>query len=401
MIESHTKLPMQERGAASIWTKGYQLLTSLGSQAAAKVQSLSLAAAKTALSQGWSPAISSPSARWLGLDLVNRYALHLVVILLAIGVVTVSQIKLPAINFIVTAPTASLDSETETSTVPLSSRGAYRPVRNSAISFQMPVPHTNISEIDRSGIITYTVQPNDTIWGIAQAHEIAVETIMWANAAVEQDPDLLNVGQILTVLPVNGVYYTVKAGDTLDKLAKTYKTTVDKIAGLELNGLSQPYTLAVGQQLILVDGQKPLPKPRQIYYPLQVVGTPPKGALVGSGRFMWPVVGYWMRGFTYYHLGVDIANSIGKPVYAADDGYVMLAGTDTWGYGQQIVLNHGNGFKTRYAHLSKILVKAGQSVKRGEKIGLVGSTGRSTGPHLHFEIIKNGVAIDPTLYLPR
>jgi murein DD-endopeptidase MepM/ murein hydrolase activator NlpD len=78
----------------------------------------------------------------------------------------------------------------------------------------------------------------------------------------------------------------------------------------------------------------------------------------------------------------------------------MLAGTDTWGYGQQIVIDHGNGFKTRYAHLSKILVKAGQSVKRGEKIGLVGSTGRSTGPHLHFEIIKGGVRVDPTLYLP-
>ena len=116
---------------------------------------------------------------------------------------------------------------------------------------------------------------------------------------------------------------------------------------------------------------------------------------------MWPVVGYWSRGFTWYHFGIDVANRTGAPIYAADDGYVALAGQDTWGYGLQVILDHGNGYKTRYAHLSKILVTGGQIVKRGEKIALMGSTGRSTGPHLHFEIIKNGVRVDPTLYLPR
>jgi murein DD-endopeptidase MepM/ murein hydrolase activator NlpD len=348
------------------------------------------------------PALS----RWLGANgeaspPINRYALHLVVILMAFGVVTVSRVTLPEINIQLPVVASASESESQITTT-VSSRGSYRPIRNTTLLFQAPVPHTIVPERERIGVITYTVQPNDTLYGISEAFELQVETLMWANPEVEADPDLLSVGQLLNILPVNGIYYTVKSGDTVEKLAKTYKTTTKKIAGLELNQLAPPYTLTVGQKIILVDGAKPAPpKPRPIYYPLQVVGTPPKGALVGTGRFMWPVVGYWERGFTWYHYGVDIANNTGTPVYAADDGYVMLAGTDTWGYGLQIVINHGNGYRTRYAHLSKILVKGGQIVKRGEKIGLVGSTGHSTGPHLHFEIIKNGAAVDPTLFLPR
>ena len=332
---------------------------------------------------------------------VNRYTLHLVVIVMAFGIVMVSRVRLPAIDVQLPAPTAMVESDTE-ATIPVSSRGSYRPIRNMTLVFQAPVPHTIIPERERTGVITYTVQPNDTLYGISEAFGLQVETLMWANTEVEQDPDLLSVGQLLNVLPVDGVYYTVKSGDTVEKLAKTYKTTVEKITGLESNKLSEPYTLTAGQKIILVDGTKPVViRPRAIYYPLQRVGTPPKNAPVGSGRFIWPVVGYWSRGFTRYHFGVDIANGVGTPVYAADDGYVMLAGQDTWGYGLQIVIDHGNGFRTRYAHLSKILVKAGQAVKRGEKIALMGNTGRSTGPHLHFEILKNGVPVNPTGQLPR
>ena len=355
---------------------------------------------KSLLSQ-LKPAFSN----WLGPNgeashSVNRYALHLVVIMMSFGIVMVSRVRLPAIDVQLPAPTPVVESDTE-ATTPVSSRSSYRPTRNTTLVFQAPVPHTIIPERERVGVITYTVQPNDTLYGISEAFGLQVETLMWANAEVEQDPDLLSVGQILNVLPIDGVYYTVRSGDTVEKLAKTYKTTAEKITGLEVNELTAPYTLTVGAKIILVDGTKPVPKPRAIYYPLQRVGTPPKNAPVGSGRFLWPVVGYWSRGFTRYHYGVDIANGVGTPVYAADDGYVMLAGQDTWGYGLQIVLDHGNGFRTRYAHLSKILVKAGQAVKRGEKIGLMGNTGRSTGPHLHFEILKNGVPIDPTGQLPR
>lgn len=344
---------------------------------------------------------------WLGAKgepsrAINRYALHLVVILMAFGVVTVNRIRLPEIDVQLEGPAAALESESESQiTTTVSGRSSYRPFRNTTLLFQAPVPHTIIPERERVGIITYTVQANDTLWGISEAFELKVETIAWANPEVEADPDLLSVGQVLNILPVDGIYYTIKSGDTVEKLAKTYKTTVEKITGLELNALTAPYTLTVGSKIILVDGTKPTPKPRTPYYALQIVGTPPKGAPVGSGRFMWPVVGYWSRGFTWYHYGIDVANSTGTPIYAADDGYVALAGQDTWGYGLQVVLDHGNGYRTRYAHLSKILVTGGQIVKRGEKIALMGNTGRSTGPHLHFEIIKNGVPVDPTLYLPR
>jgi len=408
------ELPPQGRGPASLKNGRslHRFAALWGSQIAGKIrtfpkdkvaqQAASMWRHLRSLSSQIRPALS----RWLGVDgdvspPVNRYALHLVVILMAFGVVTVTRFKLPEINLQLPAPTPAVESDSETATTPLSSRGAYRPVRNTTLLFQAPVPHTIVPERERIGIITYTVQANDTLWGISEAFGLQVETIAWANPEVEADPDLLSVGQLLNILPVDGIYYAVKSGDTVEKLAKTYKTTVEKITGLELNGLAPPYTLTVGQKIILVDGTKPAPKPRTPYFVLQVVGRPPKGAPVGSGRFMWPVVGYWMRGFLSYHYGIDIANRIGTPIYAADDGYVMLAGQDTWGYGLQIVIDHGNGYKTRYAHLSKILVTGGQIVKRGEKIALMGNTGRSTGPHLHFEIIKNGVRVDPTLYLPR
>ncbi len=407
------ELPPQERGPASLRNgrNAHRSAALWGGQIASKIRALPKDRVAQQAASIWRrcrslvgqlrPALSG----WLGANgeaspPVNRYALHLVVILMAFGVVTVSRVTLPEINVQLPVSAAASESESQTTTT-VSSRGSYRPIRNTTLLFQAPVPHTIVPERERVGIITYTVQANDTLWGISEAFELNVETIAWANPEVEADPDLLSVGQVLNILPVDGIYYTVKSGDTVEKLAKTYKTTVEKITGLELNGLTSPYTLAVGQQIVLVDGTKPVPKPRAIYYPLQVVGTPPKGAPVGSGRFMWPVVGYWSRGFTWYHFGIDIANRTGTPIYAADDGYVMLAGQDTWGYGLQVILDHGNGYKTRYAHLSKILVKAGQIVKRGEKIGLMGSTGRSTGPHLHFEIIKNGTRVDPTLHLPR
>jgi murein DD-endopeptidase MepM/ murein hydrolase activator NlpD len=130
------------------------------------------------------------------------------------------------------------------------------------------------------------------------------------------------------------------------------------------------------------------------------VGSAPAGAPKGSGRFAWPTQGLLSQRFWSGHLGIDIASRTGVPVLAADDGYVVMAGRDTWGYGNQIVIDHGNGYLTRYAHLQTILIKAGQSVKKQQKIGTMGTTGRSTGPHLHFEVIQGGVRRNPLGFLP-
>jgi murein DD-endopeptidase MepM/ murein hydrolase activator NlpD len=242
------------------------------------------------------------------------------------------------------------------------------------------------------------VQRNDNIWAIAQGFGLKAETVLWANSKVEKSPDLLSVGQELVIPPVDGIYYTVQQGDTVDKLAKTYQTSVEKIVTFEFNSLQEPYTLVPGQQIMLPDGRKKVVPSN--YYPMTRVGRAPAGAPTGSGRFAWPTQGILTQRYWSGHLGIDVANRTGVPIRAADDGYVVMSGRDTWGYGNQVVIDHGNGYLTRYAHLHRVDVKAGQSVKKNQQIGTMGSTGRSTGPHLHFEIIYNRVRRNPLGFLP-
>jgi murein DD-endopeptidase MepM/ murein hydrolase activator NlpD len=339
--------------------------------------------------------------RWIGAgigdgSLVNRYALHLVILLLAVGVVTVSQVTIPEVDLLLPTPTPAPDLGTHSVTAPPTNRGVNRLISNGATLFPNVVPHTTISERERLEVITYTVQPNDNIWGIAQGFGLKAETVLWANPSVEKSPDLLSVGQQLIIPPIDGIYYTVQAGDTAEKLAKTYQTSLDKI--VSFNGLEEPYTLVAGQKVMLPDGRRKVVPPN--YYPMTVVGKAPKGAPTGSGRFAWPTQGLLSQQYWSGHLGIDIANQRGVPIRAADAGYVVMAGRDTWGYGNQVLIDHGNGYVSRYAHLTTILVKAGDSVEKNQKIGTMGSTGRSTGPHLHFEIIYQGVRRNPQGFLP-
>ncbi|MFN2186779.1 MAG: peptidoglycan DD-metalloendopeptidase family protein, partial [Anaerolineae bacterium] len=306
--------------------------------------------------------------------LLNRFALHLVVVFLAVGVVAISQVSLPEIEFRLPTPTPAPDLGDHTVVSPPTSRGNNndRYVSNQTVLFQAPVPHTTIAERDRMAVITYTVQPNDNVWAIAQGFGLQAETVLWANSAVEKSPDLLKVGQVLVIPPVDGIYYTVQSGDTVAKLAKTYKTTAEEITGFEFNGLEEPYLLTPGQQIMIPGGRKAIPRPN--YYPMTQVGSAPAGAPKGSGRFAWPTQGLLTQRYWSGHLGIDIANRTGVPILAADAGYVVMAGRDTWGYGNQVVIDHGNGYLTRYAHLQTILVKAGQSVSKQQKIGTMGST---------------------------
>jgi len=273
--------------------------------------------------------------------------------------------------------------------------------------------HTEIPERPRRGIITYTVQAGDTLFGIAEQFKLRPETILWANYDVLQDnPHMLEIGQILNIPPVDGVLHVVKEGETLEAIAQKYKVSPEAIRDAEWNGPVEGGEPQVGQVLIVPGGTRPFAgwnPPRQAYVIVAGGKRLPTGACsnvqvlpLGTGSFVWPVNSRWRSGydFTPWHPGVDFAGRLGDPVYAADAGTVVYAGWSTGGYGNLIVLDHGNGYRTYYAHLSAIFVGCGQQVAQGGTIGLVGSTGRSTGPHLHFEIRGPDGFVNPWRALP-
>jgi murein DD-endopeptidase MepM/ murein hydrolase activator NlpD len=257
-------------------------------------------------------------------------------------------------------------------------------------------PHTIIPERPRLDIITYTVQPGDTVEVIAARFSLDPQTIMWSNPAVEDAPDLLRVEQQLVILPIDGVYHTVDEEDTLESIADDYDVEIAAITGCEYNDLATTDSVIVpGMRLVVPGGEKPF-IPRVV---TSYTGAIPEGAR-GTGLFQWPVLGYITQGYWYGHRAIDIAAPTGTALRAADGGFVSFAGWTDVGYGYLIVIDHANGFSTYYGHLSNFYVSAGQAVVRGQVIGATGSTGWSTGPHLHFEIRYNRVLQNPRAYLP-
>lgn len=258
--------------------------------------------------------------------------------------------------------------------------------------------HTSIPYRTRRNVIVYGVQAGDTVQGIAASFGLQPETLMWSNPAIEDLPDLLHIGQEVVILPIDGVYHEVKEGDTLASIASKYQVDVGAILGEanEWNGLQPPdYNITPGMKLIVAGGIKPyVPKLVTAYN-----GPIPSGAR-GTGRFQWPVIGRITQDYWYGHRALDIAAPTGSGVYAADGGFVSFVGWTDVGYGNLIRVDHGNGFATWYAHLSGFNITLGQAVKRGDLIGYVGSTGNSSGPHLHFEIRTASELINPRFYLP-
>jgi len=264
---------------------------------------------------------------------------------------------------------------------------------------------TNGSIAARTEIIEYSVQVGDTVSSIASNFGITINTILWANNLSAYS--LIRPGDTLTILPYSGLMYTVKSGDTISKIASAYDIEAEEIA--KQNKLGEG-GLKIGQKLILPGAKKintssvaSAIRRNNSYTGVSVIKDLVKAPAASSkgGSMVWPAVGYRItQYFSWRHNGIDIGNKVGTAIYAAEAGTVEIArGGWNGGYGNTILINHGGGKKTRYGHLSKLYVKAGEKVARGENIGAMGSTGRSTGPHLHFEIIINGTRYNPLNYV--
>ena len=210
---------------------------------------------------------------------------------------------------------------------------------------------------------------------------------------------MLSIGQNLNIPPTSGVLYTVQKGDTVEAVAAKFKAAKDDILNDPFNQSnhdlkSSPPQLTQGAFVMVPGGEKPFVVRKVIYR-----SSLPAGAARGTSNFMWPVHACISQLFWARHPGYDLAAPAGTPVSAADSGFVEVVGWDNSGYGNMILINHGNGFVTRYAHLSAFNVEPGQSVKKGDLIGRVGGTGHSTGPHLHFEVIYQGIQRNPAFFI--
>ena len=288
---------------------------------------------------------------------------------------------------------------------------------------RMVQPFTIIPSRPRQEITTYTVQAGDTIFGIAEKFGLDPETVLWGNYAILQDnPHALQPDQELNILPVNGTYYEWQDGDGLNGVASFFGVTPEEIINFPGNNLNAAAigdyahpNIAPGMMLIVPGGRRefvswsaPLGVTRENPALARVLGPgacdPVSGGAVGYGNFVWPTNKHYLSGFEYSpksnHWGIDIAGSEGEGVYATDAGVVVYSGWNNYGYGNMVMIDHGNGFQSLYAHLSATYRFCGQSVGQGEGIGAIGSTGRSSGAHLHFEIMTATYKINPWDVLP-
>ncbi len=227
-------------------------------------------------------------------------------------------------------------------------------------------------------ISIYVVREGDTLSQIAKLFSVSVNTIIWANADISRG-DLIRKGQTLVILPVSGIQYIVKKGDTLVGIAKKFSGDTRDI--LDFNGLASGSDLAEGMEILIPNGEVATPK----YVTEQQYNAP--SATEYAGYYLKPVNGRKTQGIHGYN-GVDLAAPYGTPIVAAATGDVLISKSAGWngGYGQYIVIQHPNGTQTLYSHLSKNIVWSGWHIVQGQIIGYVGSTGKSTGSHLHFEI---------------
>lgn len=226
-------------------------------------------------------------------------------------------------------------------------------------------------------ISVYEVRKGDTISAVARVYGVSKNTIMWAN---DLKSERLTPGDILVILPITGVKHTVKSGDTITSVARKYKGDVEDIA--KYNGIASDAKLAVGDVIIVPEGEIVIaPVKGKTLVKAKTASTP-------SGFLIRPLYGGRKTQGIHGNNAVDIAATTGTPVYASAGGQIIVARSSGYngGYGNMIIITHAGKIQTVYAHLNIVNVVSGQTVAQGETIGSVGNTGRSTGPHLHFEV---------------
>lgn len=255
---------------------------------------------------------------------------------------------------------------------------------------------TLVSNLQKGEVTEYRVETGDTVSSIAQKFGVSIDTILWENNL--KSADSIKEKQILKILPVTGLKYKVTRGETIYSIAKKLQVDPQNIIDYPFNSFAndETFTLLAGQELMVPEGIKPkeVVVDRNRYVARTVAPIP---GVVGEGNFMWPTSGRISQRFYWYHPAVDIANAGGPDVVAAQGGTVVTAGWNGGGYGNYVIIDHGNGFRTLYGHMAtgSLSVGAGQKVTQGQKLGKMGSTGRSTGTHLHFEVIGPGGRLDP------
>ncbi|MGC9523528.1 MAG: peptidoglycan DD-metalloendopeptidase family protein [Anaerolineae bacterium] len=353
---------------------------------------------------------------------VGRYSAHLAIVALALLVGLVGRVAWSPTDVVVSSAPRGLllPAAAEPVATPTAHDADPAPIYELAqpeAVVRRANPRTTIPERERLEVITYTVQEGDNIFWIAERFKLLPTTVVWSNMETLQGaPWLINAGLSLAIPPVDGVYHTVVAGETPAAIAEQYEVPVEALYN-QWNAIEPGQSLAEGTQLVIPGAVgsdiKWEPDPPEPSAPAVGVASASWGycgdtAVSGygaNGWFILPTGSYEVSGWVFRdprnpgHIGLDYRCRLGDPIYAADAGVVVWAGWNG-GYGNLVRVSHGNGFETYYAHFSAYAVGCGDPVAQGQIVGYCGSTGWSTGPHLHYEIRLNGVPQNPKLYEP-
>ena len=287
--------------------------------------------------------------------------------------------------------------------LPLSTMDASMQLQGNGIPRKIQLK-THLQDDVSYDITEYPVKSGESLWSIAQKFDMEPETILWGNEWLSS-VGVLQIGDTLKIMPTDGVLHTVQEGDTVETLERLHGTPAQEILEYFGNGFDLTLTpqLTVGQQIIVPNGTSPI-----VWSEAQAPAADTSASYsgeypnLGTGYFVWPVAPPYLLTQEYWggHPAIDINTYFRQPIFASDSGTVRFSGWNDTAYGNLVIIDHGNGYRTYYAHNEANLVIAGQVVVQGQQIAESGSTGNSTGNHLDFRIFYGGSFFNPVEYLP-